>query len=91
MAEHSRDRDDAAKYPSGYPMPKYGPSTDDEFIVDGLEWAYAMLLARDQMNAAVHCVSVRLSPVTVSTRTALGLFRTRLAAGVGEQQGGQHG
>lgn len=49
-------------------------------ITDGLEWAYAMLLARDEMNAAVHCVPVRLSPVTVKARTALGLWRKRLEA-----------
>lgn len=67
-------------YPSGAPMPKYGPSTNDEFITDGLEWAYAMLLARDEMNAAVHCTVVRLSPATVRVRTALGLWRTQLAA-----------
>lgn len=42
-------------YPSGAAMPQYGPSTDDEFITDGLEWAFEMLIRRDQMNAAVHC------------------------------------
>lgn len=60
-------------------MPQYGPSTDDEMIADGLEWAYAVLLARDEMNAAVHCGPVRLSDVTVRVRTALGLWRARLA------------
>lgn len=60
-------------------MPQYGPSTDDEFITDGLEWAFAMLLARDEMNAAVHCGPIRLSDVTVKVRTALRIWRERLA------------
>jgi len=72
---------DEAKYPSGAPTPQYGPTTEEEFITDGLEWALAMLVARDEMNAAVHCVPVRLSPVTVKTRTALGLWRQWLDLG----------
>lgn len=61
-------------------MPPYGPSTEDEIITDALEWASAMLQHRDQMNAAVHCGSTRLSPVTVKVNTALGIWRSRLAA-----------
>ncbi len=67
-------------YPSGAPMPQYGPSSDDEFITDGLEWAFEALLRRDQMNAAMHCTPARLSPVTISVRSALGLWRDRLRA-----------
>jgi len=69
-------------YPSGAPMFRYGPSTEDEMITDALEWAVAMLVARDEMNAAVHCGPVRLSPVTVRVRTALGLWRERCAPAV---------
>lgn len=73
-------------YPSGAPMPKYGPSTDDELITHGLEWAYELLTRRDEMNAAVHCSPVRWSESTVAVRTALGLWRARLSpAPVGGQ------
>lgn len=72
-------------YPGGAPMPRYGPSTEDELITDAMEWALSMLIARDEMNAAVHCTETRLSPVTVKMRTALGLWRARL----GVSQGGQ--
>jgi hypothetical protein len=65
------------RYPSGAPYPTYGPSTEDEIVTDALEWAYAMLLARDEMNAAVHCNPVRLSPITTQARTALGIWRAR--------------
>lgn len=58
-------------------MPEYGPSTDDEFITDGLEWAVEMLTRRDEMNAAVHCGPVRLSPVTLKAQIALTKWRER--------------
>ena len=72
------------KYPSGAPMPQYRPTTEDELITDGLEWALAMLVARDEMNASVHCVPVRLSPVTVGVNTALRLWRERLKKDSGD-------
>lgn len=65
-------------YPSGAPMPEYGPRTDDEFITDGLEWAVEALIRRDQMNAAMHCGPVRWSPVTNAARVALVKHRQRL-------------
>lgn len=65
-------------YPSGAPMPPYGPSTNTEFITDALEWSVAMMIARDQMNAAVHKKMVRYSPLTTQLRTALALWRSLL-------------
>jgi hypothetical protein len=62
-------------YPSGAPMPPYGPSTPEEFVTDGLEWAHEVLLRRDQMNAAVHCGPVRRSPVTSKVAIALSTWR----------------
>jgi hypothetical protein len=36
-----------------------------------MRWAKEMLLARDEMNAKVHCAPVRLSPITERINAAL--------------------
>ena len=40
-------------------------------LVEALNAAYLVLLKRDEMNAAVHCQELRLSPVTDKARAAL--------------------
>lgn len=41
------------------------------FAVEPMRWAKEMLLARDEMNAKVHCAPVRLSPITERINAAL--------------------
>jgi hypothetical protein len=53
--------------------------TDDELIEHALSWAADMLLARDEMNAAVHTTHVRLSPITQIVTDARDIARSRLA------------
>lgn len=69
-----------AYYPSGAAIPQYGPTTDDEMIVDALEWAHGVLFERDKSNAAIHCTAVRLSDVTIKVGTALSIARLRITA-----------
>ncbi len=40
---------------------------------EALQWAYEMFLARDEMNAKVHCAPLRLSPITERVKMALEL------------------
>jgi hypothetical protein len=53
--------------------------TDDELIEHALSWAADMLTARDEMNAAVHMMHVRLSPITEIVAVARDVAKSRLA------------
>lgn len=43
---------------------------------EALQWAYECFLARDLMNAHIHCSPLRLSPVTERVKQALEAINT---------------
>jgi hypothetical protein len=63
--------------------------SDDEIIEHALSWAVDMLTERDKMNAAVHCLPPRLSPITELVLAAHRIAVKNLtdASGVGTSGG----
>lgn len=44
---------------------------ENSIMREALQWAFEMFLARDEMNAKVHCAPLRLSPITERVKQAL--------------------
>lgn len=42
-----------------------------DVAIEALQWAYECFLARDMMNANIHCAPLRLSPITERVKQAL--------------------
>lgn len=53
---------------------------------ESLVWAHEFFVARDQMNAKIHCAPLRLSPITERVDNALAAYQAALEGKEGERK-----
>lgn len=71
----------AASFEAGWDAARANPEPEVDALMgvmsEALQWSFEMFLARDEMNAKVHCAPVRLSPITERVQSALAAYKAR--------------